>query len=401
MASDRKPYSFFTVRLWLLPLAGVRRFIGAGRPRRRTSLLLAGALLLTLLCHMETVLAQSGNTQKPGPGQGVSGGISVLPPPGADGPVPVRAAFCLRSINEIDDKTETFQFTGLLRLTWHDQRQAFDPEKEGIKEKVYQGNYQFNELSPAWYPEVALANVSGMYEQHGIVLRVQADGTSTLTTMVDAIAEVDLNMRRYPFDTHTIKAVFEIVGFNNNEVRFVVEPVSTRQAWKNVKLSQWHIKGVESATGQSLTPSAETQAASSTFIVTVEAKRRSVFVVRLVMMPLALIVMLSWSVFWMERSSLGDRINISFIGILTAVAYQIVIGDLLPHMSYFTLMNGFLNISFLIMGATVLVNIMVGAYDKQGRSDIGDRIDFRCRWIFPLAYAGLLALAAVIAFILL
>jgi hypothetical protein len=116
------------------------------------------------------------------------------------------------------------------------------------------------------------------------------------------------------------------------------------------------------------------------------------------MIPLALIVMLSWAVFWMERSSLGDRINISFVGILTAVAYQIVIGDLLPHMSYFTLMNGFVNISFFIMGATVVVNIVVGAYDKHGRSDIGDRIDFRCRWIFPLVYAGMLSLFAAIAF---
>jgi hypothetical protein len=237
-----------------------------------------------------------------------------------------------------------------------------------------------------------------MYEQHGIVLRIQADGTNTLTTLINATAEVDLNMRCYPFETHKIKAVFEIVGFNNSEVRLVVEPLSIGQTWKHVKLSQWQIKGVESETGRSLVPSAETQSASSTFTVTVEAQRRSVFVVRLVMIPLALIVMLSWAVFWMERSSLGDRINISFVGILTAVAYQIVIGDLLPHMSYFTLMNGFVNISFFIMGATVVVNIVVGAYDKHGRSDIGDRIDFRCRWIFPLVYAGMLSLFAAIAF---
>ena len=89
---------------------------------------------------------------------------------------------------------------------------------------------------------------------------------------------------------------------------------------------------------------------------------------------------------------MGDRINVSFIGILTAVAYQNLIGEILPHMSYFTLMNGFVNLSFFIMCATVAVNLVVGAYDKHGMSTVGDLIDHRCRWIFPLVYFGLLML---------
>ena len=32
-----------------------------------------------------------------------------------------------------------------------------------------------------------------------------------------------------------------------------------------------------------------------------------VFLVRLVILPLTLMVMLSWSVFWMDRSLIGDR----------------------------------------------------------------------------------------------
>ena len=79
----------------------------------------------------------------------------------------------------------------------------------------------------------------------------------------------------------------------------------------------------------------------------------------------------------------------SFIGILTGVTYQIVMSDNLPHISYGTLMHAFLNISFITMCATVVINLVVGAMDKQGKHEIGDRIDRRCRWIFPLAYFGL------------
>ena len=94
---------------------------------------------------------------------------------------------------------------------------------------------------------------------------------------------------------------------------------------------------------------------------------------------------------------MGDRISVSFVGILTAVAYQIVVGDLLPHVSYITVMHGFLNFSYLIMCATVVINLVVGACDKNGKHALGELIDRRCRWIFPLAYLGLLSVVAVIA----
>ena len=112
-----------------------------------------------------------------------------------------------------------------------------------------------------------------------------------------------------------------------------------------------------------------------------------------------LVVMLSWSVFWMDRSSLGDRINISFIGILTVVAYQVVVSEILPRISYLTLMNGFLNISFVAMCASAVINLVVGSLDQRKKSAVGDRVDHSCRWIFPLTYFGLLLLSGAAAFL--
>jgi hypothetical protein len=112
----------------------------------------------------------------------------LLGPPKGDGPVVVRASFQVRDINDLDDEAETFEFGGVLKLTWHDERQAFDPAEAGVAEKIYQGAYQFNELSPAWYPQVVLVNESGLFEKHGVILRVQPDGTLTLVETVNAAA---------------------------------------------------------------------------------------------------------------------------------------------------------------------------------------------------------------------
>ena len=113
---------------------------------------------------------------------------------------------------------------------------------------------------------------------------------------------------------------------------------------------------------------------------------------------MVLIVMLSWSVFWMDQSSLGDRINVSFIGILTVVAYQIVLSEILPRISYLTLTNGFLNLSFFVMCASVVVSLWVGWLDRHGQTAAGDRIDRRCRWGFPVLYSGLLLLLVGLTF---
>lgn len=322
---------------------------------------------------------------------------TLLGPPSESGPVVVRAQFQLQDINSIDDEPETFEFTGVLVLTWKDPRQSFDPKIAGVSEKIYQGNYQFNEVSPSWYPQVALANKSGLCETDAVILRLQPDGTSTLISTYNAVAETDFNMRRYPFDSQGLEAVFELIGFNKAEV---VLEAGTGAADRPIRVSQWDLLGIETAVRHRKSLSAGRSGDSSEFVVTFNVQRDPMFTLRLVGLPLALIVILSWSVFWMERSSLGDRISVSFVGILTAVAYQIVVGDLLPHVSYVTMMHAFLNFSFFTMCGTVVINLIVGACDKNGKTALGELIDRRCRWIFPIAYLSLLLIAFMVAFTL-
>ena len=137
----------------------------------------------------------------------------------------------------------------------------------------------------------------------------------------------------------------------------------------------------------------------SAFVTSIDVQRESFYVSRLVILPLIVIVLLSFSVFWMDRSSLGDRISVSFIGILTAVAYQVVMNDILPRIAYMTWINGFLNFSFLLMVGTVIINLVVGGLDQQGRAEVAHRVDHLCRWIFPLTYFVLILILFGVAFL--
>jgi hypothetical protein len=64
------------------------------------------------------------------------------------------------------------------------------------------------------------------------------------------------------------------------------------------------------------------------------------------------------------------------------------------------LMSIFLTISFWVICASVVVNLVVGWFDRHGQTVLGDRIDQHCRWVFPAVYFGLILLSIGKGFIL-
>ena len=378
-------------RAWLTLCYGHRGF---RRVDKYVSLI--AILIVAVAFSVGITVAQPAAQPSNVPAQSATGDPFLLNLPTEDGPVVVRASFEVHDINAINDEKETFEFTGVLTLKWHDKRQAFDPVTAGVSEKVYQGDYQFNEISPGWFPQVVLVNSAGSYESQGVVLRVQPDGSQTFIQKINAAAKTEFNLRRFPFDGQSLQAIFGVLGFDDTEVVLKVDSDSHSSTVSQIWIPEWTVTGISMSVQAA--PYAGQRTASA-FVTSIGVQRESFYVSRLVTLPLIVIVLLSFSVFWMDRSSLGDRINVSFIGILTAVAYQVVMSELLPRIAYVTWMNAFLNFSFLMMVGTVVVNLIVGALDQRGMSEVGDRIDRRCRWIFPLIYFGLILFAFGVAFL--
>lgn len=311
-------------------------------------------------------------------------------PPLADGPVVVDVGFYLSGITSVSEEDETIEFAGVLTLRWHDPRQAFDPDQAGQSSTTFQGNFQFNEVFNGWWPQIVLKNEAGKYERQGVMLHVDSTGDMTYIEEIDAIAETRLKLRRFPFDRQDFYAIFEVLGYDRDRVVLRVDPTTTG-AWEDdeewIRVPQWHsptiatsIREYDRAYGG--TPSA----AFSAFVFGIGMERDPGYLIRLVIFPLTILVILSWSVFWMSRSSLGDRMDLSFIGILSIVAYQITISELMPRIAYSTILSAYFIISFLMMAASVVVNLVIGRIDESGNFKLGDLVDRRCRIAFPVMY---------------
>lgn len=339
-------------------------------------MLSTGRILLLILCYLYGHSALAANNN--------------FGPPEGDGPVVVKIGFLLSNINAINEADETYDFEGVLSLRWKDSRLAFDPAQTGYDTLYYQGNFQFNEVFSGWWPQVYLANEAGRFDREGVLLRIMPDGSVDYTEDIDAIVKSPLKLARYPFDQQQLAVIFEVLGFTSEQVELRSDP-STSGIWNDdnhrVTVPQWRSPAYSASIieydpvyldghDQHLTA----------FRAQIDIERDPWYTLRLVGLPVMVFVMLSWSVFWMERSSVGDRMDISFIGILTVVAYQIMFSESLPKISYITVLMSFMIISFLMMCATVAVNLLVAALDNRGRHATGDRVDRLCRVLFPLSY---------------
>ena len=96
--------------------------------------------------------------------------------PGGTEPVTVNAGFQLTDVNGMVEEAEAFEFEGVLRLMWRDERLAFDPREVGADEKIYKGGFQFSKVFDGWWPQDVLPNESGNMDRQGVRLRVKPDG---------------------------------------------------------------------------------------------------------------------------------------------------------------------------------------------------------------------------------
>ncbi len=135
---------------------------------------------------------------------------------------------------------------------------------------------------------------------------------STLVETVNAVVKTKLNLRRYPYDDQRQEAVFEVLGVDTGEVVLEAEPMPERSNGHEIRIPQWEQSGIGVSTRNFDAPYAGSRGVTSVFVLTVDVQRQSLFMLRFVVLPLILIVMLSWSIFWMDRPSVGDRMDVSF-----------------------------------------------------------------------------------------
>ena len=151
-----------------------------------------------------------------------------------------------------------------------------------------------------------------------------------------------------------------------------------------VSLSEWQIGAATGANGKSFFPPENHDYSRVT--IQVQVTRNYGFYVLKVMMPLLLITIASWSVFWIDPREFATQIGIAFTNLLTVVALLLVINDTLPHVGYLTMMNGFTMICFLTILVAILVLIIAHRLTTKDNHHRAYKVQKLARLIVPAGF---------------
>ena len=319
-----------------------------------------------------------------------------MPNPPAS-PTRVKCALLILDVIDIDDVNESLEVELALLATWQDPRLAFDAAEEGTPCKLYQGDFQFAEVFQGWWPQFLIVNQVGRGETSAVTVRVFPDGTVTYGEQRNATLETPMSLHDYPFDTQRLQMFLVPFGNTANEVvlevdeRYLGTTEDRVRHDSQVNVAGWDLQKLDMEADQAHLSVGDGLRTFSRIVTTVQFQRRSWQLVWQMLFPMLVIVSMIWSIFWIDIESLADRLNVSFIGILTIVAYQFVVMDNMPRMSYLTFTDTLLLVSFVTMSATIPQSLCIHSLVRQGRQRDAMAIDRVCRLLFPIVYALLIA----------
>lgn len=293
--------------------------------------------------------------------------------PGAGGPATkVEVGIFLVDMIEIDDVKQQLTADFLVFQTWR------DPRLKGLDGCVF-------DLDRIWSPKLDFVNSGRVFPGMPARATVRPGGAVRYVQRYRGSLSFPHRLDDFPFDEHIIDISLVPLGYTVKDVELEVDETNMgRQS--DLTIPDWRLGSV-SGQIDSLSPPRMDRTLSR-FRFEVPAKRRPEYYLWKVLVPLILIVAMSWSVFWINPAQFGPQIGMSATSMLTLIAFQFAMAGILPRLSYFTALDAFITASTGLVFLALVEALMTSYLVSVDRKELALRFDGVCRWAFPLAFAG-------------
>ncbi len=313
----------------------------------------------------------------------------LFDPPIVNGqPVKVAIGLVITNIAKIDEADEQFLIDGYLFVHWRDPRLAHPPRPGGAPLIVDPGHI--------WLPKLEFVNAVRPRDRHDTRVTVDDDGRVRYVERFDVELSSKFFLRSFPFDTQTLQIV--IHPFPGGDLQTVVFALDRDLTWKSGELenysslAQWDVAAMTPAAGRvKLMNGLEV----SELRFEVKVVRRYQFYLWKVFLPLLLMVMLSWTIFWIETFDLQNQIQVAVVTLLTVIAFALAISSSLPKVPYLTFSDAFFLTCYVFVFIAILELMTVHVTHRTRGQDLGLRIRRVSRWLVPLAFCATLAVIVV------
>jgi hypothetical protein len=247
------------------------------------------------------------------------------------------------------------------------------------------------DLGEVWHPNVQIRNQQRVQFTLPEEVKVFPDGRVLYRQRASGIFSQRLQLKKFPFDTQLIDLILVPAGFEPGQLNLNVDESSG--VVPELSLPDWSVMRWEI---RSETVNSGLEAINwDQVVLTVEVRRHYGFYLVKILLPLVLIVFMSWTVFWLDPSQTAPQISVSITAMLTLIAFRFSMTSMLPSISILTKLDWFLlHATFLIFLGLIEV-VYTSWLANNGELSRARQIDRISRLIFPLLFV----LAVLHAFI--
>jgi len=287
------------------------------------------------------------------------------------GPTKVEVRVSVFDVDDVDGANQNFEANLFYQIRWHDPRLVHE-DSDGLSRP----------LTDVWHPRIQLLNKQRIWKSFPDVVGISPAGGAVHRQRVWGSFSQPLELRDFPFDRQVFEIQLLAVGYTSEQVELVVDPMS--QIAERFSLPDWELIDwtVESRLLQVVPGEEKTPAVVFSF----EATRRVGYFIGKVIVPLVLIVAMSWIVFWIDPKESGSQISVAITAMLTLIAYRFAVGANLPKVEYMTRLDLFILGASILVFASLIQVVTTSSLAKSDRLPKARRIDVWCRWLFPTAF---------------
>jgi hypothetical protein len=302
-------------------------------------------------------------------------------PASGNGPTQVSVGIWTVDITNIDSAQQNFTADLVIVLRWKDARLAHTGT--GV------AHYALDQI---WTPRVGIANeTSSVVRKLLESAEVEPDGTVLYRQRYVGSFTQSLRLQSFPFDRQAFRIQFVAIRYRPNEVMFVPDENWIRDGLQqaagispSITLSDWTVEKWDAkAHIYALTPGMQ----YSGYIFEFTASRNVQYYILKVILPLVLIVMMSWAVFWIDPNTSNSQLSIAVTSMLTLIAYRYAVDSQLPRLPYLTRLDVFFLISTLLVFFSLIEVLITTIMDNNHQTARAKKIDRYCRVIFPAIFA--------------
>lgn len=287
---------------------------------------------------------------------------AIRPGFGEQKPTIVHCHLYVESFGNIEEANMEYKVFTYFRQRWTDSRLAgklnhtltikgADIEKIWVPDPYCYNARESNMMTPA--------------EETHSSLKIKTNGEIIYSRGVTLLASCVMDLRNFPMDSQRCILKFGSYGYSTKDIVFKWIAGKTEVDVGNKEMAQFEYKGSRLTSGIDEFDTGNFSTMTATF----SFERRIGYFLIQIYFPDIFVVVLSWTVFWMEKDDMGNRMA---LGITTILTIMFLLGSLngnLPKVSYPKALDWYLLVSFSFVFLSLIECMVVFLFASKAKQD--------------------------------